>query len=117
VEYHPTHVPPSHPTWRHCPVVFDLRSHSLLRANLIVLLSFLAAIFLSGFPDSRPNLFILLPALLAILGTVDTIRCVQRRWSFYHAGVILCIYMDLMAVGMIFFFLLYPYLSGYYLGH
>ncbi len=82
-----------------------------------MLLSFVASIFLSGFPDNHPNLFIIVPALIATLGTLDTVRCVQRRWNFYHAGVILCIYMDLMALGMIFFFLLYPYLSGFYLGH
>ena len=117
MQSHPTHEPPPHPTWRHRPVLFDLRSHSLLRGNLLVLLSFVASIFLSGFPNSRPNLIILLPALLACLGTIDTIRCVQRRWNFYHAGVILCIYMDLMALGMIFFFLLYPYLSASYRGH
>ena len=33
----------------------------------------------------------------------------QRRWSFYHAGVILCVYMDLMAMCTILFFLIYPY--------
>jgi hypothetical protein len=34
----------------------------------------------------------------------------QRRWSFYHAGVILSLYMDLMAITLVLFFLLYPYL-------
>jgi hypothetical protein len=34
----------------------------------------------------------------------------RRRWSYYHAGVVLCIYMDLMAITLILFFLLYPYL-------
>jgi hypothetical protein len=100
-----------------CRDIFDLRSHSLIRGSLLVLLSFLASILLSGFPNSRPNLFITIPAVLAILGTIDTIRCVQRRWNFYHAGVILCIYMDLLALGMIFFFLLYPYFSGFYRGY
>jgi hypothetical protein len=33
----------------------------------------------------------------------------RRRWSFYHGGVLLCIYMDLMAVTLILVFLLYPY--------
>jgi hypothetical protein len=40
---------------------------------------------------------------------VDTIRCMRKRWSFYHGGVLLCIYMDLMAVALILVFLLYPY--------
>jgi hypothetical protein len=45
-----------------------------------------------------------------MLGTLDTIRCMQRRWNFYHGGVVLCIYMDLMAVCLILFLLLYPYM-------
>lgn len=89
--------------------VFDLRRKSLTRGNLLVLLSFVAAIFLSDFPHNRATLWLLMPCALAVLGTGETVRCIRRRWSFYHAGVILCIYMDLMAVCMIFFFLLYPY--------
>jgi hypothetical protein len=52
---------------------------------------------------------LVLPMLGAIAGTAETVRCMQRRWNFYHAGVILCIYMDLMAVFLILFFLVYPY--------
>lgn len=89
--------------------LFDPRRRSLIRANLLVLLSFLTAVRLSGFPDTRPNLLLILPALLALAGTADTLRCMQRRWSFYHGGVLLCVYMDLMALCMILFFLLYPY--------
>jgi hypothetical protein len=33
----------------------------------------------------------------------------RTRWSFYHGGVLLLIYMDLMALGMILFLFLYPY--------
>lgn len=89
--------------------IFDLRQRSLIRANLIVVLSLVAAIFLSDFPHNRATLFLVLPTVFSILGTVDTVRNMRRRWSFYHAGVILCIYMDLMAVAMILFFLIYPY--------
>ncbi len=41
-------------------------------------------------------------------GTLDTLRCMQTRWSWYHGGVLLCAYMDLMVVCLILFFLLYP---------
>ena len=88
---------------------FNLRERSLIRGNLLVLGSFFAAIFISDFPHNKPTLFLVLPTLAAIAGTVDTVRCIRKRWSFYHAGVLLCIYMDLMAVSMILFFLLYPY--------
>lgn len=91
---------------------FDPRRRSLLRGNILVLSSLLISLFLSDFPHNHPNLLILIPALLATLGTADTVRCMQRRWSLYHAGIILCIYMDLMVLAMIFFFLTYPFLGS-----
>jgi hypothetical protein len=80
-----------------------------VRGILLVLGSLGAAIFLSDFPNNRATPLLIFPAILGILGTADTIRCLQRRWSLYHAGVILLIYMDLMVLSMLFFFLLYPY--------
>ena len=74
-----------------------------------MLSSLAVAIFLSDFPHNHATPLLALPALVAIVGTVDTIRCMQRRWSFYHGGVLLLIYMDLMALCMILFLLLYPY--------
>jgi hypothetical protein len=91
------------------PVVFNPRQRSLVRGNLLVLLSLLAAFFLSDFPHNRPTLLLLIPTLVSIVGTADTMRCIRKRWSFYHGGVILCLYMDLMAVTMIMVLLLYPY--------
>ncbi len=87
----------------------DLKQRSLLRANLLVVLSLAAALILSDFPHNRPTLLLALPAFFAMAGTVDTVRNMRRVYSFYHAGVILCIYMDLMAIVMILFFLIYPY--------
>jgi hypothetical protein len=66
-------------------------------------------VLLSDVPHNRATLLLLLPALFAVLGTAETARCMRKRWNFYHAGVVLCVYMDLMAVCMIFFFLIYPY--------
>jgi hypothetical protein len=74
-----------------------------------VLSGLVSAILLSNFPDIRTNPFLIFPALIAMAGTADTVRCMQRRWSFYHGGVLLLIYMDLMALCMILFLLLYPY--------
>jgi hypothetical protein len=74
-----------------------------------VLSSLAAAFFLSNFPNIHATPLLILPTLGAILGTADTVRCMQRRWSFYHGGVLLLIYMDLMALCMILFLLLYPY--------
>lgn len=91
------------------PSFLNPRRRSLLRGNLLVLASLAVAIFLSDFPHNHATPLLIVPALLTIAGTADTIRCMQRRWSFYHGGVLLLIYMDLMALCMILFFLLYPY--------
>ena len=89
--------------------LFNPHRPSLARGNTLVFTSVVLAILISRFPHVQPSIFLLIPTLLSILGTAETVRCIQRRWSFYHAGVILCIYMDLMAVSLILFFLLYPY--------
>ncbi len=80
-----------------------------MRGNTLVLGSLLLAVLLSDFPHNRATLLLLIPTLVSFAGTAETVRCIRRRWNFYHAGVIFCIYMDLMAVTMILFFLLYPY--------
>ena len=84
--------------------------HSLLRSSALVLLSLGAALFLSNFPHIRATSLLLVPSLIAIVGTIDTLRCMQPRWSLYHGGVLLLIYMDLMTVCMILFLLFYPYM-------
>ncbi len=89
--------------------LFNPRKRSLLRGCLLVLVSLGAAILISGFPSNRATLFLILPTLTAIAGTADTVRCMQPRWNLYHGGVLLLIYMDLMALCMILFLLLYPY--------
>jgi hypothetical protein len=83
---------------------------SLARGNLLVLSSVVIATPMSGLPHIHANPLLALPLLLCLIGTADTVRNVQRRWSFYHGGVLLCIYMDLMAITLVLFFLLYPYL-------
>lgn len=91
------------------PAVFNLRLHSLPRASALVLGSLAIAIPLSHYPHIDRAPLLVLPVLVALFGTADTVRCIQRRWSFYHAGVMLCISMDLMAVTLMLFFWLYPY--------
>ena len=85
------------------------RHTSLLRGSALVLLSLGIALLLSDFPNNRATPLLVIPALVATTGLIDTIRCMRPRWSFYHGGVLLLIYMDLMALCMILFFLLYPY--------
>ncbi len=76
---------------------------------MLVIASLAWSFRLSDFPHNRTTLLLAIPLLLCVAGTVDTLRCMQRRWSFYHGGVVLCVYMDLMALAMIFFLLAYPY--------
>jgi hypothetical protein len=89
--------------------VFNFRRRSLLRGNLLVLGSFAGSFRLSGFPRSHATLLLLIPAALAILGTFDTLRCMRPHRNLYHAGVMLCLFMDMMALCLILFFLFFPY--------
>ncbi len=88
---------------------FNPRIKSLARGNTFVFVSVALAALLSHAPRIRPTLWIILPLLGTLIGTADTLRCIQRRWSFYHGGVLLCLYMDLMAITLVAFLLLYPY--------
>ena len=92
------------------PAVFNPRSHSLLRSSLIVFASVALATLLSRFPHIHATSWLVLPFFVCVVGTADTVRCLQKRWSFYHGGVMLCLYMDLLAITLILFFLFYPYL-------
>jgi hypothetical protein len=85
------------------------RHRSLPRGITLVLGSLFLAFPMAGFPDDPPSLKLLIPTIAAALGTWDTIRCLRTRWSFYHGAVVVLIYMDLMALCMILFLLLYPY--------
>ncbi|HEU5341673.1 permease [Edaphobacter sp.] len=95
------------------PYLFNPRAHSLVRGNVLVLASLASAFWLSHFPSDRPSAFLVLPLLIAIVGTADTMRCMKKTWSLYHGGVLLLIYMDLMSTFIILFFFLYPYLPWF----
>ena len=77
---------------------------------MLVLGSVAISFPLAGFPSAHRNPFLILPALLALYGTFETVRCVRPRWDLYHAGVILLLWMDMMAVCLVLFLLLSPYL-------
>jgi hypothetical protein len=89
--------------------VFNLRARSLVRGTVIVLASLGMAFVLSGFPHAHPAWQIVFPTLTTLWGIYETLRCLRLRWSFYHGGVLLLLYMDIMALFMILFLLLYPY--------
>jgi hypothetical protein len=91
------------------PRFFNLRRKSLLRGSLLVLGSLVGAFLWAGYPEDHPTPGLIVPAAIALIGTLDTMRCLRLRWSFYHGGVMLLLYMDIMAISMILFLLLYPY--------
>ena len=89
--------------------VLNLRAKSLVRGTVLVLASLVLALVWAGFPEDHATPKLIVPAIVALIGTWDTTRCLRLRWSFYHGGVMLLLYMDIMALAMIFFLLLYPY--------
>jgi len=91
------------------PRFFNPRHKSLMRGAVLSLFSLGVGLLLSHFPDDHPTPLLIFPILVAIAGTIDHVRCMQREWSFYHGGVLLMIYMDMMVLSMLLFFLLYPY--------
>lgn len=90
--------------------VFNIRTKSLLRGTLLVIGSLILALVWAGFPDIHPSALLILPALGAIYGTWETSRCMHRRWDFYHGGVLLLLYTDIIVLAMILFLLFYPYM-------
>jgi bacteriorhodopsin len=91
------------------PAVFNFRAHSLPRASVLVLGSLAVAILLSHYPHIDRAPLLVFPILITLVGIADTLRCIQRRWCFYHVGVILFLYMDLMVLILLLFFFVYPY--------
>jgi hypothetical protein len=89
--------------------VFNLRRRSLIRGNLLVLGSFAASFRLSDFPRTRATLLLVIPAVVAMFGMWDTLRCMRPQRNLYHAGVMLLLFMDMLAICLILFFLFFPY--------
>lgn len=94
------------------PAVFNPRARSLIRGNVFVVASLALATLLSRFPYIRESPWLVVPFFVCLVGMADTVRCIQKRWSFYHGGVMFCLYMDILAVTLILFFLVYPYVVG-----
>jgi hypothetical protein len=89
--------------------VFNIRAHSLVRGSLLVYGSVFLAFLFAGFPNVHGSLLLALPTGLAVWGTWETTRCLRPRWSFYHGGVLLLLYADVLSLALILFLFLYPY--------
>ena len=71
--------------------------------------SLVLAFAVGGFPNVQASLLMVVPVALAGWSTWEMTRCLQRRWSFYHGGVLLLLYADILVLAVIFFLLLYPW--------
>jgi hypothetical protein len=91
--------------------IFRLRQRSLLRGIVLSLAALAASMRLSGFPDANhlhASNWQFLPVLAAAWGMVDTARCLSRRWSLHHAGVLILLYSELMILALTVFLWVYP---------
>ena len=91
------------------PGPLNIRHRSLLRGTVLVVGSLFASLVLAHWPDDPPSLKLLVPTIVAFIGTWDTLRCLRARWSFYHASVMILLYVDVMVISMILFLFLYPW--------
>jgi len=89
--------------------IFRLERKSLIRGTFLALASLWVSFRISGYPDPHLCLWLLIPLACAAAGAWDTARCLQKRWSFYHGGVLLLFYVDLMVLVMIVVLLLAPF--------
>jgi hypothetical protein len=95
----------------HLLLIFRLRQKSLVRAILLSLGAFAASLHLAGFPhieNLHGSYWQILALLVAVWGMAETARCLQRKWSFYHAGVLILLYSELMILAAIVVMLFAP---------
>lgn len=86
------------------PHLFRIRDRSLARGVLLSLGAFVASLRLAGFPyieKLHGSRWQILAVPFACWGMVETVRCLHKKWDFYHAGVILLLYSELMILAMV----------------
>ncbi len=91
--------------------IFRVRKKSLLRAIVLSVGAFFASLRLAGFPyieNLHGSRWQILALAAAAWGMAETARCLERRWSLYHAGVLLLLYSDLMILAAIVVLLAVP---------
>jgi len=91
--------------------IFRLRQRSLVRAIALSCGAFASSLRLAGFPridNLHGSRWQILALVAAAWGMAETARCLERRWSFYHAGVLILLYADLMILAAIVVLLAVP---------
>jgi len=92
------------------PSLLRLRQRSLPRGILLALAALAASMRFAGFP--RVNALHashgqMLCAPVAFWAMFETARCLDRKWSLYHAGVLILLYSELMILAMVLFLWIY----------
>ena len=78
---------------------------------LLSLGAFAASLRVAGFPnisDLHGSHWQIPALLVAAWGMAETARCLRRKWSLYHAGILILLYTDLMILAGIVFLLTVP---------
>jgi hypothetical protein len=91
--------------------IFNLRRKSLVRGIVLCVAAFFLSLWLSGFPDMDAlhlSHWQVLAILLACWSMVETMRCAERTWSLYYAGVLILLYSEVMILSMAVFLFFYP---------
>ena len=91
--------------------LFNLRRRSLVRGIFLCVAAFLISLRLSGFPDVNAlhlSHWQIVPVLMSCWSMVETIRCAERTWSLYYAGVLILLYSEVMILGMAVFLFFFP---------
>lgn len=91
--------------------LFHLRQKCLVRGVALALCAFAASLLLAGFPyigNLHGSRWQVITMLAAGWGMGETARCIRRRWSLYHAGVLLLLYSELMILVLTGFLTFYP---------
>ncbi len=90
---------------------FHLRQRSLIRGVGLALVAFAASLLLAGFPyiaTLHGSRWQLIATLAAAWGMAETLRCIRRHWSFYHVGVLILLYSEMMILLLTVFLTFYP---------
>lgn len=91
--------------------IFSFRQKSLVRGVFLSLGAFACTLLLAGFPyinDLHGSHWQVLTVFVAGWGMGETVRCIGRRWSLYHIGVLILLYSELMILMLAVFLTFYP---------
>ena len=71
---------------------------------MLALCAFFSSLGFAGFPHveslhASPWQLMALP--IACWGMVETARCMGKKWNFYHVGVLILLYTELMILAMV----------------